>query len=316
MTKLWTVPAVLLMGGVFAVACAPAAEEGSKGVDEESVVSQLPLSAECSSCAGDSIGSACGDQLDACVASEHCLDVAGCFEGCEGNDAGCFATCAAASAAFDALVECVVCDACADSCQGEWECGGGGNEDGEGGEPCEDADDENCGEQPPECEDADPENCGEQPPECENGGDPDQNCELPPDEECTDEQQQNGECEQDPGDPECTEEEQQNGECEQDPPDPECGEDDPNCENGGENDVCLSCLHQVAEGECAEVVQACLENDGCNWAVECVHDCGDSVDCAEQCVQEGQNNELFQQALQCALCGPCADACPVDPWCG
>jgi hypothetical protein len=284
MGKLWAVPALVVVGGVFVVACSPGSDPvtgGGDGADEDAVVSQLPLSEECSACAGDSIGSTCGDQLDACLDSEDCLDVQGCFEGCDPNDSGCFAECAAASAQFDALVECVVCDACADACAGEWTCGDdpndgedGGGEDGGG----EDGGDEDGGdEEMPDDEDP-----------CQYGGDGD----------CEDEDP--GE-EQPPGDDEEEDPCQYNG-------DGDCGE--------GEASECLGCIKEATDGECHELVAACLEHEGCSAVAHCVQECGQDAECAGHCLEEGMNVDYVEQVLECALCNACADQCPVDPWCG
>jgi hypothetical protein len=320
MTKLWTIPSLFLATGLLVAAFSPAEPEKTSGADdEESIVSALPLSDECSSCAVDEIGSTCESALDACAGNEDCLDPQACFGACEPDDASCFASCAAASALFDALVECVVCDACADACQGEWTCGGGGDDDD--GSECEN--DQDCndgGDEDPACQPGD-DDCGDDGQPGDDGT-----------EEPCDENQEGCDGTEDPdceeGDPNC--DPQDPGECHEGDPDcdPDGGEDPEPCEDGqdncdpgdpdegGEGSVCLECVHQQAGGECGDLVEACLNDETCNWVVECVHDCGDDVDCGAQCGQEGQNSDLVHQVLDCVLCGPCQEQCASDALCG
>jgi hypothetical protein len=304
MTKLWTIPSLFLATGLLVVACSPAEPEGTAGNDdEESIVSELPLSDGCSSCAVDEIGSTCSAALDACVDDADCLDPEGCFGACEADDASCFAACAQASALFDDLVECVVCDACADACQGEWTCGGGGDDD-DGGDECEDDQD------------------------CNGGGDEDPNC--PDGESCDPGDQPDDGTECDEGDANCDPDGGQDPGCDEGDAncDPDGGQDEPcedgqeNCDpgdqpdDGGDGSVCLGCVHEQAGGQCGDVVEACLSDESCNHVVECVHDCGHDADCGAQCAQDGENGDLVGQVLDCVLCGPCQEHCAAEALCG
>lgn len=318
MTKLWTIPSLFLATGLLVVACSPAETGKTAGADDEdAIVSALPLSDECSSCAVDEIGSTCGDALDACAGNEDCLDPHACFGECQPDDASCFASCAAASALFDALVECVVCDACADACQGEWTCGGGNDPEEDGGECGDDAEDCNDGgDEDADCQPGDA-NCDDGEPDDGNDCDEDDaNCDP----------QDPGECEE--GDPDC--DPQDPGECHEGDPDcdPDGGEEPEPCEDGsdncdpgdpdegGEGSVCLGCVHEQAGGQCGDLVEACLNDETCNFVVECVHDCGDDVECDAHCVQEGESSDLVHQVLDCVLCGPCQEQCASEAICG
>lgn len=75
----------------------------------------------CNECALEAITGTCADLQDVCYGSDSCLEFKDCQFGCEGKEA-CCESCAsdlpAGRAAYGALMDCVVCDVCADACAG------------------------------------------------------------------------------------------------------------------------------------------------------------------------------------------------------
>jgi len=301
--RLWTLSSLLGIG-VLVVACS-GSEPQSGGEEPATAISQLPLSAACSSCAQTAMGGTCSAELKVCANNPSCFDVGSCLAKCDPKDVACFGGCAEASAAFNDLTECVFCDSCPKECTGEWQCAAqpkpqpsACDKSGDCGSCSACAAKTDCSAEFADCQ-ANKEcaelaqcaaSCGDA-PDClkmcavqlPNGG-----AEFEKLASCV-------ACNACPND--CSAQAQALG-CAVPP-------DAGKCDGSG---ACSSCVQCASQSACAAEADKCMQTPDCAQIAECVASCG-AQDCIDKCVLSFPNGSPELDALaQCAVC----DQCPVD----
>ncbi len=80
----------------------------------------------CSSCRDCAAASSCSAEVQACEMSASCSALAGCTQGCAGNDAKCQQNCATlhggGQALYDKLAKCLLCGECKTICSAQASC--------------------------------------------------------------------------------------------------------------------------------------------------------------------------------------------------
>jgi hypothetical protein len=289
----------------------PAPEPGP-----QTSITQLPLSAACSSCAQDALATTCAGELAACDASPSCFDVEACLVACPPQDVACFSACAQASAQFNELTSCVFCATCPAECDGEWQCSG--SQGGTGGGPatsCDQSGDcgscascaitsSDCGPQMSQCQ-ANPEcfsivqcvsGCGVN-ADCVQGcaaESPGGAADFEPLATCV-------MCDACPSD--CSAEAW------------DCGGGSSGSSGSGGGSDCASCVLSISVNQCAAEFEACATDAACTEIVACVEQCGVNVDCAQQCAaQHPAGLAAFEPLAACSVCDACPMECDGQAW--
>jgi len=90
------------------------------GDDEQGCPGQCDGTGDCQTCADCAFTDLCANEVGACVAAPECLSYNDCMSGCQ--DQACVDACAQAyplgAQLYDALSQCILCDACVDDCAG------------------------------------------------------------------------------------------------------------------------------------------------------------------------------------------------------
>lgn len=81
------------------------------------------------------------------------------------------------------------------------------------------------------------------------------------------------------------------------------------CEKASGN--CNECYSCAAQGKCAELASACVNDPGCSALDQCVPLCEGDADCEQECAYGSTDEgiDLYSRALGCVYCVECEEIC-------
>jgi len=77
------------------------------------------------------------------------------------------------------------------------------------------------------------------------------------------------------------------------------------------SDGCNGCFECAAQGNCAELAQACQNDPGCSTIDQCVSICEGDSECEQSCAFSSTDEgiDLYSRALGCVYCVECPQMC-------